>query len=192
MNLSDETIIPLSRTKILLLIIGAAAFAALGLWLFYLDDQTITHMGRDPEFVHGVGLAAIIFAGLCAILGARKLFDRRPGLRFTTAGIVDNASGVAVGLVPWSDITGTEIYRVSRTRMLVVKVTDPEKYIAVGGAMRRSVNRMNFNMCGSPIVLSPNTLAIKFDELVRLFDVHLAEYGDDRSRGSGAVRSGRV
>jgi hypothetical protein len=161
--------------------IGAAAFVAAGAWLFTMDDRTIGRY-RDPVYVHGVGLVAIIFFGLGGIIGARKLFDRRPGLQFTEAGIVDNASGVAAGFVLWSDITGTMIYTIKRSRFLVVKVMGPEKYIAIGGVLRRSLNRMTFKTFGSPIALSSNALAISFDELVRLFDFYLSKYGGDPSR----------
>jgi hypothetical protein len=51
------------------------------------------------------------FAGLCACYASIKVFDRRPGLVIDKEGIVDNSSGVAVGRVPWHEITGARVAR---------------------------------------------------------------------------------
>ena len=140
---------------------------------------------RDPVYVHAVGLITAVFFGSLGIAGVGKLFARRPGLKLSEAGI--HSSAVAAGFVPWSDVTGARIYTIKRSRMLVVKVRDPEKYIAIGGTVRAWLNRANFNRCGSPIVLSSSLLAVSFDELVRLFHSYLSKYGVDliRQRDGG-------
>ncbi len=176
MTVPEETAIPLSRGKTTLLVLMSIAFILLGVWVIQMRDAQLPP-DYDPLFVRGVALACIVFFGACGLVGLRKLFDGRPGLQFTPAGIVDNSSGVSVGLVPWSDVTGLGIFQVGRTRSIVVKVADPEKYAAVGGPLRRPLNKANIKLCGSPVVVTSSTLKISFDELYALFEAYLARYG---------------
>lgn len=172
----DEMSIELSKSKLLLLILGSIIFIALGVWLITLNQAAFE--SRIPLIIiQSFGLIDIIFFGLCGIVGVKKLFDREPGVQFTKLGVVDNSSGVAVGLIPWTDIVGTDIYTLNRQRMLVILLKNPEKYIEIGGPMKRWANQANFNMCGSPIMISSNALKINFDELVAVFDSNQSKYG---------------
>lgn len=176
----DERIIKLSRTKIVFLTVGALGFVALGLWLVLLDDAFIQSFRRfnDPTFVHGSGLAAVLFFGVCAVAGIRKLYDRKPGLVFSREGMLDNASSVAAGFVPWQEITGAEMLKIERTRILVVKVADPQKYVERGGKWKRMLLQTNLKLYGSPIQIPATALQIDFDELVKLFTEYLTKHGN--------------
>jgi hypothetical protein len=94
MNTPDQTIIELSRKKIILIVLGSSVFVAIGVWMLSLDEASIRSMsrGRNPTFIHGLGIVSIVFFGLCGFVALTKLLDRRPGLVFNAAGIVDNAS----------------------------------------------------------------------------------------------------
>ena len=179
MHTTDEKIIALSKTKILLLIAVACAFVVGGLWMFQLSPAEIASQRRfnSPLFVHSIGMVSIVFFGLCGVIGVKKLFDKKPGLILSANGIVDNSSGVSAGFIPWSEIVGFDIFEVQRQKMLIVKVTHPERYVEVGGSMRRTLNRVNFKMCGSPIAITPNSLQIGFKELFGVCDAYFAKYG---------------
>ncbi len=179
MDSSDETIIELSKTKIVLLLLGAAAFVAAGIWMFSLDDASIHSHRRfnDPLYVHGLGLVSIVFFGSCGLYALKKLFDKKPALVFNNSGIVDNASSVSPGFIPWSEVVGAEIFEIQKQKMLIIKVRDPQEYIARGGSLRQTLNKANYKMVGSPISISANTLAIKFSELTSLFDRYQRKYG---------------
>lgn len=179
MNAANETVIKLSKTKVLLLTLGACAFVAFGLWMFQMDSAEIEAQRRfnNPLLVHGIGGLSIVFFGLCGAFGVKKMFDSNPGLVLNSAGIFDNSSGVAAGLVPWSEITGFSVFEVQRQKMLIVGVTNPEKYVERGGSLKRILNRANFKMCGSPIAISSNSLKIGFNELLDVCNQYLAAYG---------------
>jgi hypothetical protein len=132
---------------------------------------------RSALYVHGIALVGIFFFGLGIFILLKKLFDARPGLEFTPTGIVDNSNGIAVGFVPWSEITGFEIGKVRSTKFLIVKLTHPQKYLAKRGWMRRAFSQATLNMCGTPLALSSTALAIDFDKLVDLFGCYLRKYG---------------
>jgi hypothetical protein len=180
MDSSEEKTIELSKTKLLLLIFGSLAFIGLGAWMVSLDAAQIEAQRRfnDPMFVHGIGWLAIAFFGWCGVIGIRKFFDKMPGLIFSSAGITDNSSGVSAGLIPWSDIIGFNIYEIQKQKMLIVLVKNPDIYIEIGSVIKRSLNRANYKMCGSPIAISSNSLKINFDELLKLSNEYFTKYGN--------------
>jgi hypothetical protein len=181
----DETIIALGKTKIALLLLGACVFVAVGIWMFSLDDASIQSRRRfnDPVYVHGLGLVSIVFFGSCGLYALKKLFDKKPALIFNNSGIVDNASSASAGFIPWSEVVGAEIFEIQKQKMLIIKVRDPQEYIARGNSLRRTLNKANYNMVGSPISISSNTLEIDFSELASLFDRYQRKYGV----GAGSV-----
>ncbi|MDX6692997.1 MAG: hypothetical protein QOF02_600 [Blastocatellia bacterium] len=179
MNAVDEKIIEQSKRKLLLYLLGACIFMAVGVWMFSMDDASIEAHRRfnNPLYVHGVGLAAIIMSAPVGALVVRKLFDSKPGVVFNSAGVLDNSSGVSTGFIPWSDITGAEVLQIQRQRMLIVRVVNPEKYLEAGNALKRALNRQSYKSYGSPISITAGTLKISFEELQATFNEYLSKYG---------------
>lgn len=175
----NKTIIELSKKKISLHILLAGAFVALGAWLYSLDAEFIQSMRRfnSPLFVHSIGLATMILFGIFGGFTTWKLFDKKPGLELDSFGIIDNASALAAGLIPWTDVVDTGIYEVQKQKMLVIQVRDPDKYIKRGSPLKRLLVQANHKICGSPIVISSSALKIDFNELISLFDRHREKYG---------------
>ncbi|MBI5725301.1 MAG: hypothetical protein HZA50_15180 [Planctomycetes bacterium] len=184
MNALDETIIEMSKKKVLLLILSSFAMVALGTWLFCLDQTAIPVLRwlNNPTLVHvlirGIGVVGIIFFGLSGIFCFKKLLDKRPGLVFNSSGIVDNSSGVSAGFIPWTEIIGVEIFEIHKQKFLIIKVKNPQSYLKRGGWMKRSLNRASFKMCGSPIAIGANAIKIDFSELLSLFSQYQQKYGN--------------
>jgi hypothetical protein len=179
----DQTIIELSGKKFGLIIIGSCAFVAIGIWLFSLDPASIRALprGSNPTFVHSIGLASVVFFGLCAIVAIPKLFDEKPGLVFASSGIIDNASSVSAGLIPWTEIIGAESFDVRKQKFLIIKVKDPQKYLDRGNRLKKLAITANYKMCGSPITISAIALKTSFPELLSLFDRYQQKYGNAKS-----------
>jgi len=185
---ADELVIDVSRTKAILMIVGGLAFVAGGYWMFTADAETVRQGPiDDPLFVHGVGLAAMVFGGLGIIFGIRKLFDKKSGLVFNSSGIIDNSSGLAAGFIPWSEIIGAEIYEVHRQKMLIIKVRHPEKFTQRGNLLRRALVKMGSKMSGSPIAITPNTLKINFSELLSTFEQYHQKYGKSMQASASPI-----
>ena len=175
----EETVIELSKVKAILIILGSVAFVAMGSWILSLDASTIEGSGRygSPTLTYGFAIAAIVFFGLGAAVGSRKLFDKTPGLILNREGFTDNSSGVSAGLVPWSEVVEIGQYRVQRQKFASVHVVDPEKYVNRGNFLKRMTNRANLKMCGTPINISSNSLKIGFDELFGKFEAYFEDGG---------------
>ena len=159
----DQIVIPLSRTKIVLLLLGAVAFVLLSAWLWTIADHQTRH---NPFYVKGAAIAGASFFGLCAGFAFIKLFDPKPGLIIDAEGIVDNSSGVSAGRIPWREIRGFRVTTVQKQRFITFEVEDPLKYVDRGNFLRRKLNRANLKYFGSPVQISANALQIKFDELL--------------------------
>ncbi len=184
MNSTDEKIIELSKKKIALAILGTCVFVAIGIWMLSLEEASIRSSSsfrlffNNPVYVQALGLLSIVLFGLLALFFFKKLFDKKPGLIFSSSGIVDNASAVAAGFIPWSEVIGAHIFEVPQQKMLIIEVRDPQKYIDLGNAVKRKLNQANYKMCGSPIAISANALRIEFAELHSLFDHYQQRYGN--------------
>ena len=181
MEYKDEVVIPLSKIKIILLIVGSAVFVAGGVWLLGLDPEQIQSSRRmsNPQIAYGVGYVCIAFFGICGIYGITKMFDFKPGLIINSKGITDNSSAVAAGLIRWSDITGFSEFQVKSTKMLIIHVREPEKYVNRGSAIKRALNKANMKLVGSPISISANSLRIKYPELLELCTNRFEKQGQD-------------
>src|SRR5437764_14021730 len=98
----DAFVIPLSKGKVLAVAVApATAFVMLGVFI-YLHAQVLPH---NPTLTKSVCIACILFFGLGSIYGWRKLFDTAPGLIIDSEGLIDNASAISAGRIPWSDFT---------------------------------------------------------------------------------------
>jgi hypothetical protein len=172
MNIPDEMTIELSKKKWLLVIVISALFVILGFWLLTLDLEAVKSLHSNLISARVTGWASVIFFGLAGIVGLIKLLDKKPTLQFTKMGLM-----VSEGLIPWPDILGTEIYESRGQRMLVVKVTNPDRYIETGSPLKRWAKKASFNMCGSPIAISSIGLKIDFNELVDVFNAYISRYG---------------
>jgi hypothetical protein len=168
-------VIPLSKTKLLFLVIGAVCFVAAGVWLLMNADQ---FPGKNPTFTKSVGVAGILFFGACAAYGLIKFFDSVPGLIVDSKGIFDNSSGISAGLIPWSDITGFKIGSIQGQRFLSIEVRNPDKYIQRASGLKRLLVSLNARYFGGPIHISSNSLKIPFDNLLRIVGEAHVKYGE--------------
>jgi hypothetical protein len=160
MHLEDAAVIPLKKSKLIRIAVIAAVFVAIGIFLMFTGDVVALL----------IGMASVLFFGTILTFGIRKLFDRKPGLIVTSGYIEDNASGVAAGRIPWSEIRDVSITTMNAQPFLTIHVADPEKYVDRGGVLKRTMNRANLKYFGSPIHIPATTLDIDFDDLATLVE----------------------
>jgi hypothetical protein len=173
---SEEVVVPASRTKTLMLVTIAVGFVALGFWLLSLDPIDAQDRYNNPVFTYGLGWASVVFFGLLMVAGVWRLFSTKPGLVLNSEGVKIFAIGQDTFLA-WKDISGFSIYQVQRTKLLVLNLKNPEKYIESLGTTRRALAQVNLKLCGSPIAVSSGTVALSFGELRELFAKYIGRYG---------------
>ncbi|HEX3656024.1 MAG TPA: STM3941 family protein [Pirellulales bacterium] len=172
---NGQTIIPLSKRKILLLVTGCLALGPLSVWVWSIAN---TQTRYYPLYAQCAAVAGACLSGWGCVYGCLKVFDRRPGLIVDSEGIVDHSSAGSIGRIPWSEITGVVSSEVKGQRLVTIMVAKPEKFVASGGFFVRALNAAGLTETGSPINISANTLQINFNELYSLltqaFEAHRA------------------
>lgn len=165
--------IPLSKTKIIVGIVGSFVFILAGIWLWTgFPENTIP---ISPLIIKIAGLISILFFGWTFLFGIKKMFDKKMGLIIDELGITDNSSAVSIGFIDWGDIAEVETAQIMSTRFLLIKVKNPDKYIERAGPIQAKMMKTNFNMYGTPISIASTTLNFNFDDLERLIKSKLNE-----------------
>jgi hypothetical protein len=173
-NSFEKIEIPLSKKKLILMLIGSIGFVAVGLW-FVIQPPTISNsFFGNPTTILLSGIASILFFGLCAVFMARKISDSKPGLIVDKIGITDNSSGISAGQILWSDIENISVIEMHRQKLIMLHLINPQEYIdKQTSGFKRKMMQMNFNMYETPCIISSNALKINFDELLNILYSHL-------------------
>lgn len=140
-----------SRPRSALLLVGAVAFLAGGVFL--------VRIGRPFEGWAGIVLFAVGFPQLL-----RSFLDGGPRLVIDDQGVLDRALGV--GLIPWSEITGASVRALSGQRFVCLEVRDPRFFTAQLGSLRRALLRANRALGFPELSLSVSDLPVGADEVV--------------------------
>jgi hypothetical protein len=169
--------IPLSKGKILLMLLGCIAFVIGSIWLFNFAE---TQQEYAPALLKGIGGIGFAFFGLAGVFMLKKVTDKKPGLTINAKGIVENTNGISIQMVEWKDITSIDSIDVAGQQLIVVKVKNPEKYVdkASNNAQKRLL-RLNVKQYGTPIFITTNSLQIGVDELLALLN---EEFGKRKKR----------
>jgi hypothetical protein len=170
--------IPISKTKLTLLALGAMAFVIAGSF-FALDPRNfVSPIFKNEQIIRIAGFASVIFFGTCLVWILRKFLDDRVGLRIDESGITDNSSGVSVGLIDWNDITGVGTYQVYTTKFIVLQTDQAKKYIErASNGLTKKAMQANNKMSGSPLTINSNSLKIRHQELEELIFGKWNEHG---------------
>lgn len=176
-----DVVIPLSKSKLALILLGALACVAGSIGIWSIAD---TQARYNPLFMKAIAVAGVLFSGGGAVYCCFKVFDTRPGLIIDSQGIVDNSSAVAAGRIFWHEIIGLKVSEIAGQRFISIEVVDPKRFIDGGSFFSRMVNAANTKMTGSPINISSISLRVEFDKLVHELTEAFAKYkGAGRTNG---------
>ena len=176
LDMTEKIEIALSKDKLVLMLIGALTFVIIGIWLVVAPPTINNLFFGNPTRLLIIGIVAIVFFGLCAVYIARKIPDNKPGLIIDKTGLTDNSSGVAAGQILWSDIENISVLEIHRQKLIMLVVKNPQDYIdKQTSGFKRKMMQMNFNMYGTPLSITSNSLKINFDELLKILDYHFQE-----------------
>jgi hypothetical protein len=158
--------IPLSKKKLWISIAGCIGFVAIGIYILtsLADEQSRV----SPLIAKAVGIASIVLFGALGIFAVLKLSDKKPGLIVDDAGITDNASAVAAGLILWKDITGIRTKQISTTKFLLIDTINPERYMEGVSSVKKGIMRMNMKMYGTPVTIAASALQYNFNDLEQI------------------------
>lgn len=161
--------IPLSKSKILLMLLGALLLVAIGFWFVIKPPIIANSFWGNHTKIAITGYASIIFFGLCALLFIRKLQGSKPGLIIDDKGIVDYSSGISAGVILWSEIVNISVMVIQRQQFIMLYVKEPQSIIDKQASMfQRKIMQLNYKMYGTPLSITSTGLKISFDDLVKI------------------------
>lgn len=168
MNITEQrTIIPLSKSKIVLMLLGALMFVAGGIWFVFYPPSVENSIWVTPFEIKAAGYASMLFFGACAFFFIRKLPDDKPGLIIDDTGLTDNSSGLPAGQILWSDIEKVSVIEISGQRIIMLTARNPQDYIDRQTSLFvRKGMELNNRLYGTPLSLTANGLKISFDDLL--------------------------
>ncbi len=83
-------------------------------------------------------------------------------------GILDNSSGISVGLIPWKTITFIKTFEVINSKFILIGVTNAEEIISRQGVFKKYWLRQSYKKYKTPISINPIMLKMKFEDLEKL------------------------
>ncbi len=178
MPFPDETVIKLSKIRIILLLLGALMFVALGVWFLTMDPESAKDLFDTSTMleVYLISLATIGFFGACGVIGFKKLLDKSPGIILNAEGIWNNSGGLSADFVKWSDVSGIEEYQIEKQNFIAVHVKSPNEQEKNDSTLKKAVNRANKSLSGTSINISSNSLKIRHRALLELIQSYYRGY----------------
>ena len=167
--------IPLSKTKIILLLLGGLAFVIAGILFTINPEEFISPIMRSPQIIRIGGITAVLFFGTASVYGIRKLFDKQMGLIIDEEGIIDNTNASSLGLIKWADIKNIKTEQVASTKFLLIYTKNPDKYFNKVKGFKRKLMESNNIMYGTPLSITSSSLECNFNDLEELINNRLKE-----------------
>lgn len=160
---SDERLVIYgSRKKALLLLMGAVAFVAAGVWI---AGSSVAAARVSPARLVVATYIGIPFFAVCALYFGYRLARPRPAVIADRSGLTDSASAVGAGHLPWSDIAYVVPYEFSGQAMLGVVPHDIDALLERQGWLRKRLMKVNIGMGTPPLNIPEGILPMSVAEL---------------------------
>jgi hypothetical protein len=156
----DRFEVPLHRMKLLGHCLGAWAFVALGVFL-------IREPTRHGLWAQLMGALAVAFFGAVGVSVLFRLLRPGPAIAIDSDGILDDASGVSLGLIRWDQVGEIHEYRVNGQAFLGIMLKDVEALIAQQPFWKRRIIRANLQMGAAAVNIPQASVGIKLSDLRR-------------------------
>ena len=149
-----------SPWRMALILIGAGAFVALGLWMTGLFGDAPESRRWSPGFVQFIGWSSVLFFGACAIVGIRRAVDTDAQLEVTEQGIHWKPWSQAT--IPWHEISDVRVWEYRRQRAIVLCLKHPERYPSTSYMGKWAL--VSRRLTGGDIPISLTGMDKSFDE----------------------------
>ncbi|MDZ7918648.1 STM3941 family protein [Rhodoferax sp.] len=160
------TIIYPSRSRAFLNLLGSLTLLAAGSLMLLLPLKEIGITGKV------IALLGVAFFGKTGLFALTRLFSNKPAVIIDSVGITDNASALAAGFIPWSDIVSAGIFTFQKQKFLGLSLRNPEEYLAKVSAFKRILMKTNSSWVGYLVTIPQVTLSMPVEELI----AHVHQY----------------
>ena len=178
MTVPEVIEIPVNKKKLGFYLLLSVALVALGVWMaveapVMKEDDLFS----DPTVVRVIGFVCIALFSAGIYIFVRKLLDKAPGLVISPEGVSYYYGMSKTSVVRWEDIIRFDVSEVSRQKMIMVQVKNPQDYVKPQtNALLRKLSQGNISMYGTPVVIAAGPLQIKTDDLILLLETRLKDW----------------
>src|SRR5882762_8929967 len=143
----DALVVYPNRGKMFFMVLGSAAFVAIGIFLWTRDNP--------PIKIRMVAVAAIVFFGAACCYGLYRVLRPEPALVINHFGIFDATTALGWGLISWEEIESISIAEMtigltSRQRFVAIHLKDPEVFLQRQSFFKARMLKMNTGLVGTP------------------------------------------
>ena len=126
---------------------------------------------------HWAGWIGVVLFGPATTYLAYRAVQPRVALLVADDGFTDDSSLTAVGFVPWSEVVGVGVSKISKATMIGVQLRDPEAFVAGLSLYRRIAAQANLRMFGVPVWIDPAGLPDP-GQIAALIDVYRRSWAE--------------
>ena len=155
------------KKRLVLMLLVSVALVAICIWMLTLPAGAIGVKGTLAAYV------GILLFGLVGFFFLSRLLSPKPAVVIDGSGLLDNASAVNAGLIPWAEIKDVRVSSFRNQRFLAIYVNDPEKYLSRANPIKRAVMRANQSMVGTAITIPLSALSVSSEELLSILGKYL-------------------
>ena len=148
--MTDFVALP-SRWRRILLTLGAVAFVVVGSWMVGAFGPSPATPRFSQETAIAIGWVAIVFFGLCAVMGFRKIFETREQVRINADGI--RYANWSDSIIPWQQITNVTTWSYRGQQAAILHLRDPARFPGPGGVTGMLASASN-KLTGGDVAIS--------------------------------------
>jgi len=165
----SETIIYLRRGRLVWAALGSVGFVAGGFFL-------MKHPELENDWLAQViGAISILFFGAAFFYILSRLIRPKPAVILRSDGIIDQASGLAAGFIPWSEIASVHIATMHYQRFLCLVPSHPDLVLAQQSAAKRTLMQANVGLVGAPVAIPLDYLTMPGDQLLAEVEARITQ-----------------
>ncbi|WP_392559943.1 STM3941 family protein [Orbus mooreae] len=173
----DKIEIALNRVRLLWAIIGSLCFVAVSFCLVFYANTFVPMMIPLPKpiliyLIVAIGCLGMITFSLFTFMALKTLFIKQNSLIIDEKGITQRD----FGLVEWRDITGLKTQVISSNKIILIYISNPQKYIQRLGRLSAFLAKVSLRFYQTPLSIGTKSFKYNEDELINLLHDKLKQY----------------
>ena len=173
-----------NRGQSVLMLAGSLVFIALVVWMLLADPADFSR--GSPLMIRFWGAASVLFFSATLIGWGSNAVRRSPALVLAPDGLRINAGITARAVIPCTDIRGFRVVRGKGPSLLVVRLHDPDGYARDAGPLRSLLDRINLQLCGSPVAIGDTVFRDYVGTIAEQCNAWLEQWRTRQERPAGA------
>ena len=143
------------------------------LFLFFPKAFT-SNIITSTYLVSGIGIVGVAFFGIATLYNWRKILNSKLGIYISEEGMMDLTSVFRIGWIEWKDIVGFTTKKISKTEVICIETSNPEKYLErLKSPVLRKASEQNLRIYGTPFFINTSSLSISSEELEKVLNREL-------------------